>query len=100
MSRGRIFGICLVKNEDDIIAESLIFAAKHCDRIFVIDNGSTDGTWNIVQRLAQESSTIVPFARTLEPFDNSLRSNVYNAMHSGLSDDDWWLILDADEFLA
>ena len=100
MGRGRVFAICLVKSEDDIIAESLTAAARYCQRIFVIDNGSTDDTWNIVQRLAEQSSTIVPFEQTLEPFDNGMRSKVYNAMHSELSNDDWWLILDADEFLA
>jgi len=100
MGRGRVFAICLVKSEDDIIAESLTAAARYCERIFVIDNGSTDDTWNIVQRLAKQSDTIVPFAQTLEPFDNGMRSKVYNAMHGELSDDDWWLILDADEFLA
>lgn len=100
MSRPRIYGICLVKNEDDIIAQSLTFAAKYCERIFVIDNGSTDDTWNIVQRLAARSATIVPFEQTFEPFDNGLRSRVYNAMHRELSEDDWWYIVDADEFLA
>lgn len=99
MSQGRIYGICLVKNEDDIIAESLTFAARYCERIFVIDNGSTDRTWTIVQNLSMQSSTIVPFEQTLEPFENAIRSKVYNATHGDLSDHDWWLILDADEFL-
>jgi glycosyltransferase involved in cell wall biosynthesis len=99
MSQGRIYGICLVKDEDDIIAQSLTFAARHCERIFVIDTGSTDDTWNIVQSLAEQNAAIVPFEQTREPFDIGMRSRVYNAMHTDLSDEDWWLILDADEFL-
>jgi hypothetical protein len=35
-----------------------------------------------------------------EAFDNRLRTRVYNAVCRELSDSDWWLILDADEFLA
>jgi glycosyltransferase involved in cell wall biosynthesis len=95
-----LYGICLVKDESDIIGESLSFAARYCEQIFVIDNGSTDGTWDIVQALASQSSTIVPFEQTLEPFDIGMRSRVYNTVHRDLSDEDWWLILDADEFLA
>ncbi len=100
MNRTKLYGICLVKNEDDIIAQSLTYATQHCDRIFVLDNGSTDETWHIVQGLAQQNSAIVPFEQTLKPFSNGLRGIVYNAVHGELSEDDWWFILDADEFLA
>jgi len=96
----KLCGICLVKNEDDIIEQTLSHAARYCDRIFVLDNGSTDETWSIVQRVAQRDQAIVPFRQMLAPFAESLRATVYNAVHSQLTDDDWWLILDADEFLA
>src|SRR5579864_5160597 len=100
MNRGKLYGLCLVKNEDDIIAQSLTYAAQYCDRIFVLDNGSTDETWGIVQLLAQHNKAVVPFKQTSKPFSNGLRAMVYNAMHRDLSEDDWWLILDSDEFLA
>lgn len=95
-----LYGICLVKNEDDIIESSLIYAAFHCTKVFVIDNGSTDETWNIVKNLAKVNDRIVPYKSTSEPFRNGLRAYVYNEFHHKLSNDDWWLILDADEFLA
>jgi glycosyltransferase involved in cell wall biosynthesis len=100
MNRGKLYGLCLVKNEDDIIAQSLTYAAQYCDRIFVLDNGSTDDTWHIVQRLAQANGAIVPFEQTPKPYGDYLRGMVYEALHCELSDDDWWLIVDADEFLA
>jgi glycosyltransferase involved in cell wall biosynthesis len=100
MSGVKIFGICLVKNEDDIIAQTLTFATRHCDRIFVLDNGSTDETWNIVEGLARENAAIIPFEQTLKPYDDALRAMVYNAVHTELAESDWWLILDSDEFLA
>lgn len=100
MKRSRLYGICLVKNEDDIISQSLTYATQYCDKIFVLDNGSTDETWQIVQSLAKQYPQIIPFAQSYDPYGDGLRSLVYNEFHHKLSDDDWWLILDADEFLG
>src|SRR5215469_5799531 len=96
----KLNAITLVKDEDDIIAQSLRYATQYCDRIFVLDNGSTDETWDIVQSLAHQNQAIVPFEQTSRPYGDGLRGIVYNAVHGQLSDDDWWLILDADEFPA
>jgi len=47
-----IVGIALVRNEDLYIGRVLRNALSLCDRLLVADNGSTDDTWNRVQRLA------------------------------------------------
>jgi glycosyltransferase involved in cell wall biosynthesis len=96
----KLYAICLVKNEDDIIAQTLDHAAAFCEKIFVLDNGSTDSTWDLVCALSQVNPRIVPFGQTFNPYRRSLRSEVYYEVRSELSEDDWWLVLDADEFLA
>lgn len=96
----KLYAICLVKNEDDIITQTLNHAAGHCEKIFVLDNGSTDRTWELIQSLSRVNHRIVPFGRSFEPFRDSLRSLVYYEVCSELSEDDWWLVLDSDEFLA
>jgi len=96
----RVHAICLVKNEDDVIQQSLTFATRFCERIYVIDNGSTDDTWTIVNDLARRTDVVVPFEQTREPYGDWLRARVFNEMHARLAEDDWWLILDADEFLT
>jgi len=96
----KLNAICLVKNEDDIIEQTLTYATRHCDRIFVIDNGSTDRTWEITRELAGRYPQIVPFEQTTLPYDDGLRARVYNQVHGEFTDDDWWMILDSDEFLA
>jgi glycosyltransferase involved in cell wall biosynthesis len=96
----KIYAICLVKNEDDVIGETLVYATRYCDKVFVVDNGSTDRTWEIVQSLSNQHPQIVPFVQTPEPFDNGLRWLPYLAHHHELTDMDWWMILDGDEFLA
>lgn len=53
----KIFAIMLVKNEADIVGYVLKEAEKWADKIFIIDNGSTDGTWEIIQSMRNEIIT-------------------------------------------
>ncbi len=96
----KIYAICLIKNEADVIADCLRHALGFCDRIFILDNGSTDGTWEIVNDLAKRHEQIVIEAQITEVFRDGMRSIAYNHHHHELSDQDWWLRLDADEFLV
>lgn len=50
----KIHSICLVKNESDIIAQTLKAAVNWSDFIYVYDNGSTDGTWEKVISLSEK----------------------------------------------
>lgn len=93
----KLFGITMVKNEADIIRPFLESAAQWADRIFVYDNGSNDGTWDIVKAMA--SDVIVPWKTEDIPFNDGLRSRVFNAFRHEAEVGDWWCFrLDADEF--
>ena len=93
----KIYAISLIKNESDIIAQNLIAASKWADKIFVFDNGSTDGTWDIVKGLA--SQKIIPYKSLDLPYRDSLRQQVFESFRDELSNGDWiCLKLDADEF--
>ncbi len=94
----KVYSICLVKNEADIVAHCLQEASRWSDKIYVYDNGSTDGTWEIVRALANDQ--IVPWRQEDIPFSNDLRNRVYNEFEGRSSADDWWCRLDADEFYA
>lgn len=93
----KIFGNCLVKNEADVIEETLVHAARWCDRIFVFDNGSTDGTWEIIQRLATRLPAVVPFKSAAVPFRDSLRMDTFNQYRHEAAAGDWWCKVDSDE---
>ena len=55
MSRmAQIVGIVLVRNEDLFIDNAIRNIADFCDRIHVVDHVSTDGTWDVLLRLASE----------------------------------------------
>ena len=96
----RIYGLMIVKNEADIVGQCLGNALGHCDKIIVMDNMSSDGTWETVLDLAaSHPGRIIAHCRIDRPFHDSLRAIGYNAFHRELASDDWWLRLDADEFL-
>jgi glycosyltransferase involved in cell wall biosynthesis len=93
----KIFAISVVKDEADIIAQSLNAALRWADKIFVLDNGSTDGTWEIVQSLA--SNKIIAWKRDTTPFYDGIRAQVYQEFKHLAAEGDWWCFrLDADEF--
>jgi hypothetical protein len=93
----KIFGITAVKNEVDIITHTLRAAAEWCDAIYVLDNGSDDGTWELVKRMARENPAIVAHGRSSEPFTDFLRASLFNAYRDRARTGDWWCRLDADE---
>ena len=97
----KIYSLLLVKNEADIIRESLKAAAKWSDKVIVMDNGSQDGTWEIVQELAKQEPRIVAFMQYTGGFHIGLRAKAFNAFRHEMSRNDWWCVrLDADEFFS
>jgi len=93
----KIFAISVVKNEADIIAQSLQEASRWADKIFVLDNGSSDGTWEIVQAMA--SDKIIAWKQDTSPFYDGIRAQVFQEFSHLATADDWWCFrLDADEF--
>lgn len=94
----RIHGLCLVKNEADIIRQGLHAARTWCDAIYVYDNGSTDGTWEQVQAMARQDAAIVPWKQEAVPFRDGLRADIFHAFADRAQPGDWWVRLDPDEF--
>jgi glycosyltransferase involved in cell wall biosynthesis len=91
----KIYGVCVVKNEGDIIRYSLTNAQTWADKIIVFDNGSTDGTWETVKEMSGEK--IIAYKQDSRPYSDGLRADVFNAFKHELKNDDWWVIQDADE---
>ena len=95
----KIYGISVIKNEEDVIEHSLSEASLWCNNIFVLDNGSEDSTWDKVMKLSERNNKIVPWQSLRTPFYNGLRAEVYNRFRDISRKGDWWCIrLDADEF--
>lgn len=98
VTKFKIHAICLVRDEADIIEDTLRAAMQWCDRIYVYDNGSEDNTWEIIHRLSTESDKVIPFLKDASEFTNGLRGKVFSHYRNEACPQDWWCILDADEF--
>jgi glycosyltransferase involved in cell wall biosynthesis len=94
----KIHGLSIVKNEADILQECFISALDWCDHIYVFDNGSDDGGWELVKELAKQHPQIVPYKQDPVLFRSALRADIFNAFRSNAVHRDWWCRLDADEF--
>jgi glycosyltransferase involved in cell wall biosynthesis len=93
----KIHGLCLVKNEADVLKETLGAALQWCDHIYVFDNGSTDGTWELVNELAKLYLELIPYRQEEVIFRDGLRADIFNTFRSRAGSQDWWCLLDADE---
>ena len=96
MSDFKIHALCIVKNEGDIIRCCLSQARQWADYIYVVDNGSTDNTWD--ELLAITDRNVIPWKRHNKPFQESLRAEIFNEFRTNAGPGDWWCQLDGDEF--
>jgi hypothetical protein len=93
----KIFGICMVRNEADVIRLSLLHQlALGLDRILIIDNGSTDGTVEVLECLSRDDPRI-QWHPEPDPYQQSaaLTALAREALRQGA---DWVVPFDADEF--
>ncbi len=95
-----LYGVGIVKDEADILEQSIEHALAYCDRIFYMDNGSSDDSWAIIEDLAsRHRGRVIAAERTTEPYVEGMRNRIVNEVAAELGPDGWWLKLDADEFL-
>lgn len=95
----RIFGLTLVKNEGDILEQSMNDALTWCSKVAIVDNGSTDNTVEVITKLVNSHHGRIVYCGQEEvPFSNALRRIPFEALKAEAARGDWWCRLDADEF--
>ncbi|CAN5248568.1 hypothetical protein BH24GEM2_BH24GEM2_01720 [soil metagenome] len=89
--------VCVARDEADVLSHAFDSALRWANSIYVLDNGSTDGTWELVNDYAARYEQVVVVGRVTGPFSGSLRSDVVNSVLHDARKGDWWCRLDADE---
>ena len=74
----RIHCLCVVKNEDDILAEVVEKAAVWADTIFIVDNMSTDGTPQVIRSLAERFPNVRDLGVYRGKFTDGIRGDLFN----------------------
>lgn len=93
-----LHALCVVKNEADVIEESVRWAAGFCDRVWVWDLGSSDGTYELLQRLTLRGVHVNQRAEL--SYSKTVRAELLATIRPELPVGSWLYVLDADEFLA
>jgi hypothetical protein len=94
----RFHALLVVRDEGDIIRQSLSAALKWADAIYVYDTGSTDGTWETIEEFARDDSRVVLYRHEPVWFRNEIRAILFDRYRSRAEAGDWFVTLDADEF--
>ncbi len=93
----RLAIVCIVKNEADYLEEWLCFHfALGVDHVFLYDNGSTDGTFELLERYANHGLvTIVDW-----PLPGGQLGAYNHALRFFGPSVDWLAFVDVDEFIV
>jgi hypothetical protein len=91
-------GLMVVRDEDDILPECLTDLLTWLDKLYVLDLGSTDRTWEIINEAALRDRRVVPSGRQPMVFHDNLRSVLFDRHRSEFARGDWIARVDADEF--
>ena len=92
----QVFGLMMVRDEADIIRTNVLdHLAAGLDRILIVENGSTDGTDEVLAELARDGR--VQWTRFHGHYHQTEITSIL-AREAFLQGADWVLPIDADEF--
>lgn len=92
-----VWAVAMVKNEADVLERSLRHLhAQGVARILVVDNGSDDGTFELLQRLSRELPLSI--GRDREPAYYQSEKMTYLTHRAQRAGATWVVPFDADEF--
>ena len=97
----KIYALLAVRDEEDIIIECLDALSTWADGIFILDTGSVDNTWKLIDDYSECSSKILWREKRLVCYtDSGVRGALFNVAREFMYPGDWFVRVDADEFLA
>ena len=87
----KIIGIILVKNEDIFIKNSINKIIKFCDKIIILDNYSTDQTYEIIKNIKNKFPNKIEHSRIIKI------SQSHKYIESYANKKNWIFQVDGDE---
>jgi glycosyltransferase involved in cell wall biosynthesis len=88
-----------VRDEADIIGQTLRHGLRWADEIYIFDTGSVDDTWEIIQEFSARDKRIIPIRKEPVFFSETrLRGYMFHVARQKMHNGDWFVRADADEF--
>lgn len=94
----RFHVLLVVRDEVDILAQTLPAILSWADTVHVFDTGSTDGTWELLQAAAARDPRVRCHGRERVYFSIAVTAWLFQQARGAFSDGDWVVRADADEF--
>jgi hypothetical protein len=94
----KLYAVCVVQDEEDIISACIEWASRFCDKILIWDIGSSDNTWKIIQGM--KSSKVFVAQHAGLPYGRHVLNKMIKEVFNSRMDPAWIYKLDADEFLV
>lgn len=85
----------MVKNEARFVWYSVMSVAAFVDKVWILDTGSTDSTWKILQELATDKS--LKNKVFLKRMDGDFDEEKIRQQMLDETDTDWFIVVDGDE---
>lgn len=96
----KIVSMTLIGNESEIIESFIRYNANFIDQMFFISNCCIDNTVVIIRKLKEEGYPITLIEEPDITYEQRLRDYKYMRKIADECDADWFINLDADEFLT
>ena len=94
----RFHGLMLLRDEEDVIEQCFDHLLSWIDSLYILDLGSTDRTWEIVQDYARRDSRIIPYMHRPIVYSDNLRCVLFDHYRDHFEAGDWIMKIDADEW--
>jgi glycosyltransferase involved in cell wall biosynthesis len=95
----RVHLIGVIKDEADIVGQTIVRAAEVADHVYVRDIGSTDGTLEILQEAATKYPNVIVYSEHAPVYTDDLRRDVFLKFRENSKPGDLWGRYDSDEFI-
>src|SRR4051794_11899610 len=95
----KFYALLPVRDEADIIGQSLTRLLEWADAIYIFDTGSVDETWEIIEDFAAKEKRIKLLGKEPVFFSETrLRGWMFHQARDDMRHGDWFMRVDADEF--